>query len=374
MPTQDTISGKELASSDSRPAELPLERQLDLASATTVPLGSLRGATSPRVSGESLRHVQLLAQSDTVLPPIIVHRKTMCVIDGMHRVCAARLRGEREIQARFYEGPEADAFVLAVKVNRAHGLPLSLADRKAAAARIIASHPQWSDRAIGEVTALSHKTVGAIRNGLNGKFPHLDARIGRDGRIRPINAAVGRSRAAELLTNDPDASLRQVAAAAGISPETARDVRSRLLHGGDPLLPGQRQEAKGREAKFQQGEGPDRQPPAPAGRRARTPQALADDTPDVAVLAWKLRRDPALRSSESIHTLIRLLALHPPDPSQWRQLAVNVPSRWAAPVAAAAAECARAWDAFAVELRQRSASLASGIHRETVHVISCGHH
>lgn len=346
MSSQYTVSGKELASPDSRAVELPLERQLDSASATAVSLGSLRGATSPRVSGESLKHVQLLAQSDTVLPPIIVHRKTMCVIDGMHRVCAARLRGEREIQARFYDGPEADAFVLAVKVNRAHGLPLSLADRKAAAARIITSHPQWSDRAIAEVTALSHKTVGAIRHGLNGKFPHLDARIGRDGRVRPINAAIGRSRAAELLTNYPDASLRQVAAAAGISPETARDVRTRLLNGGDPLLPGQRQEDDGQ----------DRPSSAQAGRRGRAPQAQAGDAPNVAALAWKLRRDPALRSSESIQALIRLLALHPPDAAQWRQLAVDVPSRWAAPVAAAAAECARAWDAFAVQVRQRAGS------------------
>jgi ParB-like chromosome segregation protein Spo0J len=345
MPSQDTvISGKELAKPDPQTVELPLERQLDSASLTTLPLGSLRGTTSPRVSGENLKHVQLLAQSDTVLPPIIVHRMTMRVIDGMHRVHAARLRGEREIQARFYDGPEADAFVLAVKVNRAHGLPLSLADRKAAAVRIIASHPQWSDRAIAAVTALSHKTIGAIRHGPNGKFPHLDARIGQNGRVRPVNAAVGRSRAAEVLTNHPDASLRQVAAAAGISPETARDVRTRLLHGGDPLLPGQRQEGRGR----------DPQSHAPTGRRRRTPQALVGNTLDVAALAWKLRRDPALRSSESIQVLIRLLALHFSDPTQWQQLAADVPSRWAAPVAAAAAECAQTWHAFAIQVGKRA--------------------
>jgi hypothetical protein len=48
------------------------------------------------------------------------------------------------ILARFYDGTEVGEFVLAVKVNSAHGLPLPLAHRTAAAARIAASHPQWS--------------------------------------------------------------------------------------------------------------------------------------------------------------------------------------------------------------------------------------
>jgi ParB-like chromosome segregation protein Spo0J len=338
--------GRQLAGSDLRAVELPLERQLDSGPVATVALGSLRGAASPRLSGENTKHIRLLAQSDAPLPPIIVHRETMRVIDGMHRVRAARLRGQQEIQALFYDGTEADAFVLAVKVNRAHGLPLSLADRKAAAARIIASHPQWSDRAIAEVTALSHKTVGAIRHGPNGEIRQMDARIGQDGRVRPLDAAAGRSRAAELLTNHPNASLRQVAAAAGISPETARDVRTRLLHGRDPLLPGQRHK----------GRGLDPQPSALTSRRDRPPPTSAVSTGDPAALAGKLRRDPALRSSESVQALVRLLAMHPADPAQWRQLAANIPSRWAMPLAAAAVECARAWDAFAAQVRQRAES------------------
>jgi DNA-binding transcriptional regulator YdaS (Cro superfamily) len=74
----------------------------------------------------------------------------------------------------------------------------------------------------------------------------------------------------------------------------------------------------------------------------------------VAVIARKLRRDPALRSSESIQALARLLAVHPPDPAQWRQLAGDVPSRWAAPVATAATECARAGHAFAAEVGEQA--------------------
>ncbi|MFC7729983.1 hypothetical protein [Actinomadura keratinilytica] len=70
-----------------------------------------------------------------MLPPILVHRRTMRVVDGMHRLRAARLQGRCEIGVRFVDGPDADVFVAAVRANIGHGLPLSLADREAAAAR-----------------------------------------------------------------------------------------------------------------------------------------------------------------------------------------------------------------------------------------------
>ncbi|HET9893924.1 MAG TPA: ParB/RepB/Spo0J family partition protein [Streptosporangiaceae bacterium] len=343
MPIQDTaVPVKELARSDTRAATLPLGQQLDSAPVVTVAIGSLRMAASPRLAGESLEHARLLADSDAVLPPIIVHRETRRVIDGMHRVRAAVLRGEQRIQARFYDGTEEDAFVLAVRINSAQGLPLSLSDRKAAAARILASHPHWSDRAIAEVTALSHKTVGAIRRRPDGEYLQVDVRIGQNGRVRPLDAAAGRRRAAELLTARPGASLRQVAAAAGISPETVRDVRARLLHGIDPLPPRQRRDERGADTRL------------PVHSRETTSQALTCTTGNLAVIVRKLSRDPALRSSQTTVGLIRLLAVHPSDPAQWRQLAVAVPRRWAAPVAAAATECARAWHIFAGELDQRA--------------------
>ncbi|MFD0433138.1 ParB N-terminal domain-containing protein, partial [Streptomyces chartreusis] len=93
------------------------------------------------------------------MPPIIVHRDSMRVIDGLHRLRAAQLRGHSTIAVTFYDGTEADAFVLAVESNVRHGLPLSLPDRKRAAVRIIATHPQWSDRKIASVTGISPATV-----------------------------------------------------------------------------------------------------------------------------------------------------------------------------------------------------------------------
>ena len=61
-----------------------------------VPVELLRHADSPRLDGESPDHIRTLAESGSDLPPILVHRETMRVIDGMHRLRAAILNGQLE--------------------------------------------------------------------------------------------------------------------------------------------------------------------------------------------------------------------------------------------------------------------------------------
>jgi hypothetical protein len=145
-------------------------------------------ADSPRSKAEDSHHVKVLAETAQSLPPILVQRSSMRVIDGMHRLRAAQLRGARTITARLLDCTPQQAFVIAVKANVSHGLPLSLADRKAAAARLLAAMPEWSDRAIASVSGLSHKTVGAIRRQSSGEIPQTGARLGRDGRMRVMPA------------------------------------------------------------------------------------------------------------------------------------------------------------------------------------------
>lgn len=64
----------------------------------------------------------------------------------------------------------------------------------------------------------------------------MNTRVGLDGRSRPLTANEGRKRAAQVLKENPQASLRTIAKAAGISLGTARDVRERLRRGQDPIL------------------------------------------------------------------------------------------------------------------------------------------
>ncbi len=88
---------------------------VDQNSVELVRISSLVLTSWPRLSGEIAEHSRLLAELNDNLPPILVHRRTMRVIDGMHRVRAAQLRGRSHIAAGFFDGSERDAFVLAVR-------------------------------------------------------------------------------------------------------------------------------------------------------------------------------------------------------------------------------------------------------------------
>jgi hypothetical protein len=176
-----------------------------------VPLASIRDSYTPRKTGANERHIEILTQSPTPLPPIVIHRTSMRVIDGVHRLRATQLRGENTIAAKFYEGSDAEAFVLAVHLNVTHGLPLTLSERKTAARRVLLSHPHWSDRSIGLVAGVSNKTVAKLRECATEEDSHLDLRLGRDGKTRPISPVDGRRRAAEFISTNPDASLREIA-------------------------------------------------------------------------------------------------------------------------------------------------------------------
>ena len=173
-----------------------------------VHVDELKNADSPRLRGEDLEHIRVLAETET--PPILVHRQTMRVIDGMHRLRAAKLNGRSKVEVEFFDGSEDDAFLRAVEANIAHGLPLAMADRKSAARRIIRSHPDMSGREIARCVGLSDKTVAMIRR-TSPDIPHSNVRKGADGRARPLDVSEGRLRAARVIAERPEATPREVA-------------------------------------------------------------------------------------------------------------------------------------------------------------------
>lgn len=190
---------------------------------------------SPRLGGEDPKRVELLAGGGAELLPILMHQSTVRMIDGTHRILAARLRGDSEISVRYFDGTPVEAFVQSVRANVRHGLPFTRADREAAVLQIRGSQPEWSDRAIAKVTGLNAPTVGEIRRRATGNFCHLQARIGRYGWVRPMTTAEGRRIAAEIIAERPDTPLCEIASRAGISVGTARDVRGRLQRGDNPV-------------------------------------------------------------------------------------------------------------------------------------------
>jgi hypothetical protein len=292
---------------------------------------------SPRVEGEDDDHVRALAEVDEdLLPPVVVHRATMRVIDGRHRLRALALRGVDTVRVRFDDGAE-DPFVLAVRYNIEHGLPLSLADRTAAAARILGSHPHWSDRKIASVAGLSAGTVRAIRACSTGDSAQSNTRLGRDGRRRPAGrSAEGRVVAGQMLRENPDMPLRQVAAAAGISPSTALDVRDRVRDGRDPVP------AKLRDAHHQKRKKPTPRMPVPRPS-----------------LNWeselnRLRVDPSLRYTDTGRVLLRLFDTRLLSSDERALLATGIPSHCTTTVASLARTVGAAWQQLALDLEQRN--------------------
>jgi transposase len=291
---------------------------------------------SPRLDGENLGHVQALAQDGISWPPILVQRSTMRVIDGMHRLLAARMRGDPAVEVRFFDGDEAEAFVAAVKANVTHGLPLTLADREAATARIITLMPERSDRWISEVTGMAPGTVAAIRRRSGLADGPGAARIGRDGRVRPVNVTEGRLRAQEVLVHHPDASLREIAQAAGISVATAKSVRDRVRRGNDPLPPAQRHTQ-----------------PSLAGHRQerdKHPTPHRSDNGALARSLQRLTRDPSLRYTESGRVLLRWLDVHARGPDELDTVIAKLPQHCKYMLADVARRCAREWQDFASAL------------------------
>jgi hypothetical protein len=261
------------------------------------------------------------------------------VIDGMHRLQAAQLRGQRTIEVRYFDGTAEEAFVRAVKANTEHGLPLTRADREAAATRIVTSHPHCSDRWLATVTGLAAGTVAAIRRHMTPHDRQDLPRIGRDGRVRPLSSADARNVASDVIANNPQASLREVAKIAGLSPTTVRDVRERMRRGDDPIPP---QEHHGRGKRK-----PIKPRPAPRPHRreptTHTPRERSS-------LLQQLRKDPSLRFTDAGRALLRWLEVAAGDMSPRRDLIDAVPPHCLYIIAELARRCGQAWMDLADEL------------------------
>jgi hypothetical protein len=320
--------------SDNDIAELPVR---------TVAIASLTPGPYLRQGGTNAVHVQLLADAagSADLPPVLVQQDGARVIDGMHRVEAAIARGEQTISARFIACTDAEALVLAIKSNTLHGLPLSKADRVAGAKRILAAHPDWSDRSIAGIAGLSPKTIGSIRGRLAGGAQRDDKRLGRDGRRRPVAAEEGRKRAAEYISSHPDAPLREVARETDVSLGTVHDVCTRIRRGAD-LVPGRassRIDRGSRGARSERGARPE---------RAARAQAAAWSE-----IAAKLAQDPAVRYTEGGKLFLRWMALHAAGADEWRELIDAIPVHWLGVIAPIADGVSEEWSRFAEQLRRR---------------------
>lgn len=261
-----------------------------------IAISELSGTFSPRRAGECPEHVEALAQAGDDLPPIVVHWPSMKVVDGMHRLRAAQRRGAGEIAVRFIDGTEDDAFVLAVEANVRHGLPLTLADRRAAAAQMLLAHSDWSDRRVASSTGLAPGTIAAVRRRIGAQNEQLTTRLGRDNRRRSVRPAESPDRAGE--------------------PSRLRAVGDRGSAGDAPT----------------------------SGKPPRS-------APPPAQLMATLRSDPSVRLNARGRAVLQMLAANNLSADEWIRLPDAVPSHQASVLAQLAEHYAWHWRSLAQRLR-----------------------
>lgn len=104
--------------------------------------------------------VQRYIDSDGLLPPIDVFKLPdgiMVVVDGWHRIAAAKGRGENDIPCTVHKGTLKEAEAFAIVANCKHGLPLTKDERDQGILRLHAL--KWSSRQIATEMSVDHATA-----------------------------------------------------------------------------------------------------------------------------------------------------------------------------------------------------------------------
>jgi hypothetical protein len=185
---------------------------------------------------------------------------------------------------------------------------------------------------IANSVGLSPGTVAEVRRLIRAGLED-EPRLGSDGKLRRLDPDEGRRIAGEVIRKNPGMSLRQIARVAGISPETVRDVKNRIMRGEDGRLTPRRSEV----ARLNL--------PRRSGTRAI-------DSAERARLVERLRADPALRLNHAGRALLRLLGIHTIGQDGWDALIDAIPPHAAGMVVQLAGECAETWAEFATRVER----------------------
>lgn len=99
-----------------------------------------------------------------VFPPVSVVQegKQYFVYDGFHRIAAAALRGDTEIEVTVQAGTMRDAFLLTVKANAQNGVFRTNADKRAAVL-VLLTDEEWSKWSNCEIAREALVSEGLVR-------------------------------------------------------------------------------------------------------------------------------------------------------------------------------------------------------------------
>jgi hypothetical protein len=153
----------------------------------------------PKMSAEAFEALKADIQKNGQVDPIWV--KTGEIIDGRHRWRACRELG-RQCKTQEFQGDDIETFVISVNVSRRH---LSNNQKAWFIKRLLALHPEHSNRAIAAAVGVDDKTVRSVRAS-GAEFPHLKTtgldvkHLGRDGKMYAASRTAVTTSAASLIT------------------------------------------------------------------------------------------------------------------------------------------------------------------------------
>lgn len=156
-------------------------------------IAELRPGPAVRSSPLNPAHVAGIAAHLDQAPPVLVACPSRRLLDGHHRVAAARRRGQDDIEVVWWHGEPAEMFTIAVQRNAGHGRALTGRERRMAAVVLVRTHADMSDRRIARTCGLSPSTVGTIRRestvhdaGAASRAAPQRQVIGADGKRYPV--------------------------------------------------------------------------------------------------------------------------------------------------------------------------------------------
>jgi hypothetical protein len=105
------------------------------------------------------------------LPPVELvadNQERWLLADGWHRVAALRILGIEQVHATIVapaEGTDAKraTYLLAVARSAISSKPLSRAEKQQTVVALVEMYPDASDRELGRIAGVDHKTVGRLR-------------------------------------------------------------------------------------------------------------------------------------------------------------------------------------------------------------------
>ena len=163
-------------------------------------------------------------------PPLLVGiiNDVSYVVDGFHRLEAAKLAGLTELQAETFEGTWQEGLESALGANTTHGCRRTNADKRKAVS--LALVPFWdkSDTVIADLCGVADRFVAKMRKTVqvaNGSPPLV--RAGRDGKlhaVRPNQTPATASRSGEASTASAPVGPKAVTSYAAALVEVVRFI------------------------------------------------------------------------------------------------------------------------------------------------------